>query len=64
MTKGRFRQFYQCDLDIAGKYDPMIPDAEVISVMQEILEALDIKDFIVKVNHRKILEAMIQVAGA
>lgn len=42
----------------------MIPDAEVISVMQEILEALDIKDFIVKVNHRKILEAMIHIAGA
>jgi histidyl-tRNA synthetase len=42
----------------------MIPDAEVLSVMQEILEALDIKDYLVKVNHRKILEAMIQTAGA
>lgn len=27
INKGRFREFYQCDFDIAGKYDPMIPDA-------------------------------------
>jgi histidyl-tRNA synthetase len=27
ITKGRFREFYQCDFDIAGKYDAMIPDA-------------------------------------
>jgi histidyl-tRNA synthetase len=64
MTKGRFREFYQCDFDIAGKYDPMIPDAEVLVVMQEILEAVGITDFKVKVNHRKILEAMIEVSGA
>lgn len=37
MTKGRFREFYQCDFDIAGDYDKMIPDAEVLVVMQEIL---------------------------
>lgn len=63
MTKGRFREFYQCDLDIAGKYDPMIPDAEVLAVMQEILEAVGITEFKVKVNHRKILEAMVETAG-
>lgn len=27
MTKGRYREFYQCDFDIAGTYDQMIPDA-------------------------------------
>lgn len=60
ITKGRFREFYQCDFDIAGKYDPMIPDAEVLAIMQEILEALTVNDFLVKVNHRKILEAVIR----
>jgi histidyl-tRNA synthetase len=55
ISKGRYREFYQCDFDIAGKYDPMIPDAEVLAIMQEILEALDVPDFLVKVNHRKIL---------
>ena len=33
MSKGRFREFYQCDFDIAGKYGLMIPDAEVLKVM-------------------------------
>ena len=57
--RGRFREFYQCDFDLAGNYDPMIPDAEVLSIMQEILEELSIDEFVVKVNHRKILEAII-----
>jgi len=33
----------------------MIPDAEVLGIMQEILEALSVDEFLVKVNHRKIL---------
>jgi histidyl-tRNA synthetase len=41
----------------------MIPDAEVLSVVSEILTSLDIGKFIVKVNHRKFLDAMIELAG-
>jgi histidyl-tRNA synthetase len=63
INKGRFREFYQCDFDIAGKYDAMVPDAEVLAIMQEILEALTVDEFLVKVNHRKILEAVIREAG-
>ncbi len=37
MTKGRFREFYQCDFDIAGSYGKMIPDAEVLSVVNSII---------------------------
>ncbi len=37
MNKGRFREFYQCDFDIAGTYGLMIPDAEVLKVLVEIL---------------------------
>ena len=37
MNKGRFREFYQCDFDIAGKYDIMIPDSDVLKVLVEIL---------------------------
>jgi histidyl-tRNA synthetase len=40
MAKGRFREFYQCDFDIAGQYSLMIPDAEVVSVVIEILTQL------------------------
>ena len=32
MTRGRFREFYQCDLDIAGSYPSMIPDSEILKV--------------------------------
>ena len=63
ITKGRFREFYQCDFDIAGKYDAMIPDAEVLVILQEILETVGVNNFLVKVNHRKILEAMTNEAN-
>ena len=63
MSKGRFREFYQCDFDIAGTYSPMLPDAEVLSVVCEILTSLDIGSFVLKLNHRKFLDAMIELAG-
>ncbi len=49
INKGRMREFYQCDFDIAGQYESMIPDAEVLRVMTEILSALPIGEFVVKV---------------
>ncbi|KAI9320413.1 histidyl-tRNA synthetase [Dichotomocladium elegans] len=60
MTKGRLREFYQCDFDIAGTYDPMIPDAEVLRVLCEALSVLDIGPYTVKINHRKILDGIFQ----
>merc|ERR1712212_1053464 len=54
MTRGRYREFYQCDFDIAGQYDAMLPDAECIKIVAEILSSLDIGDFVLKVNHRKL----------
>ncbi|XP_055624233.1 histidine--tRNA ligase, cytoplasmic isoform X2 [Toxorhynchites rutilus septentrionalis] len=63
MTKGRYREFYQCDFDIAGTYDPMLPDAECVKVVVEILSELDIGDFVVKLNHRKLLDGMFEACG-
>jgi len=63
MSRGRFREFFQCDFDVAGAYAPMVADAEVLKVMTEILEALDIGEFVVKLNHRKVLDAMMDVCG-
>lgn len=63
MTKGRMREFYQCDYDIAGQYEPMVPDAEVLRVMCEVLTALEIGSFLVKINHRKILDGIFEVCG-
>jgi histidyl-tRNA synthetase len=63
MTRGRYREFYQCDFDIAGTYDPMIPDAECVRVVYEILNSLDIGDFVIKLNHRKLLDGMFEACG-
>jgi histidyl-tRNA synthetase len=63
MTKGRMREFYQCDFDIAGVYDPMVPDAEAIRIMVEALSELEIGEFIIKLNHRKILDGIFSVCG-
>jgi histidyl-tRNA synthetase len=49
VNKGRMREFYQCDFDIAGSYDLMIPDSQCLAVLVEILESLDVGDFSVKV---------------
>ncbi|KAF8594634.1 histidyl-tRNA synthetase [Ceratobasidium sp. AG-I] len=63
MTKGRMREFYQCDFDIAGVFDPMVPDAEILCILTEALTALDIPDFTVKINHRKILDGIFGLCG-
>ena len=63
MTRGRFREFFQCDFDIAGSYAPMVADAEVVKVLVEILKELDLGEFEVKLNHRQLLDAMLDIAG-
>lgn len=63
MTKGRMREFYQCDFDIAGNYDSMIPDSEILAITCDGLTALGIHDFKVKLNHRKVLDGIFQACG-
>jgi histidyl-tRNA synthetase len=64
MTKGRFREFFQCDFDIAGEnYEPLVPDAEVVKVIQEILRDVKVGPFVIKLNHRKLLDGIFEVAG-
>ncbi|KAI9668747.1 MAG: Cytoplasmic and mitochondrial histidine tRNA synthetase [Alyxoria varia] len=64
MTKGRMREFYQCDIDIAGTYDPMLPDAEILRITTEIFEGLGWKgNYTIKLNHRKLLDGIFSVCG-
>ncbi|KAK4890585.1 Cytoplasmic and mitochondrial histidine tRNA synthetase [Elasticomyces elasticus] len=64
MTKGRMREFYQCDFDIAGTYDAMLPDAEIIRITCEIFQALGWEGrYTIKMNHRKILDGIFEVCG-
>ncbi|EPE35974.1 Class II aaRS and biotin synthetase [Glarea lozoyensis ATCC 20868] len=62
ISRGRLREFHQCDFDIAGLYDPMIADAEILSIIAEVFEALDLK-ITIKINHRQILDGLFAVAG-
>jgi histidyl-tRNA synthetase len=63
VQKGRMREFFQCDFDIAGAYDPMIPDAEIIRIINEVFTELGIGEFTIKVNHRKVLDGLFEVCG-
>ena len=65
MTKGRMREFYQCDFDIAGaNFDPMLPDAEVLRIVTEVFEGVGWSgSFTIKLNNRKILDGVFEVCG-
>jgi histidyl-tRNA synthetase len=63
-SAGRYRQFSQCDFDIVGNHsNPRLCDAECLQMIREILKRLDIGQFTVKVNHRKILNGIMAIVG-
>jgi len=61
-AKGRFREFYQCDVDAIGS-SSMVVEAELISAVSRILERLGFSDFVVRINHREILTDILDTAG-
>lgn len=64
VSKGRMREFYQCDFDIAGAFDAMVPDAEVLRIVSEVFEELGWNGrYTIKLNHRKILDGVFAVCG-
>ncbi len=61
---GRFRQFYQCDIDIVGREKlPLSCDAEIPAIMASILRSLNIGDFQIRINNRKILQGFLSGVG-
>lgn len=61
--RGRYREFYQCDFDIAGHHDPLLPDAECLKIMYEILSELELGGFLIKVNDRRLLYGILTACG-
>lgn len=59
---GRFREFYQADVDIVGAESPAA-DSEVISVAVDCLKALGFQDFLIRLNDRRILEGLMRTVG-
>ncbi|HEY0137153.1 MAG TPA: ATP phosphoribosyltransferase regulatory subunit, partial [Nannocystis sp.] len=60
--KGRFREFYQCDVDVTGTQS-LIAEAEVCGAVTEVLHALGFTDFKIRLNHRQLLRSMMITAG-
>lgn len=60
--KGRYREFYQCDVDIVGSKS-MLADAEIVNVLYSVLKQLGFKSFVTKINNRKILTGIGRYAG-
>lgn len=64
MQKGRFREFYQCDIDIIGDENlDIINDAELPSVIYTIFKELGFDDFTIRINNRKILNGLFEEIG-
>lgn len=54
--KGRYREFYQCDIDIIGEEELSLKyDSEIVNVIYDIFTKLNIGKFVVRINNRKIL---------
>lgn len=54
--KGRFREFYQCDIDIIGDGElSIINDAEIPYIISNIFNNMGLKNFVIKINNRKLL---------
>ena len=62
--KGRYREFYQCDIDIIGNNSlDLIYDAEIPAVIYEIFRKLDFGKFIIRINNRKVLNGFFESLG-
>ena len=61
-ARGRFREFFQCDVDAIGSASPAV-EADMIAAVSDVLLALGFRDFVVQLNHRQLLTAMLDAAG-
>jgi histidyl-tRNA synthetase len=61
-ARGRFREFYQCDVDAIGS-GSMVVEAELISAVSDILKRLGFDDFTIRLNHREVLRDILDTAG-
>ena len=62
--KGRFREFYQCDIDIIGDGDlSIIYDAEMPAVIYQTIQSLGFENFTICINNRKILNGLFEALG-
>ncbi|MEO7970676.1 MAG: histidine--tRNA ligase [bacterium] len=61
-ARGRFREFYQCDVDVLGSRS-MVVEAEICSAASDVLTTLGFNDFTIRLNHRSVLTGLLEQAG-
>ena len=61
-ARGRFREFYQCDVDVLGSKS-MVVEAEICAAASDALVALGFNDFTIRLNHRQVLAGILDQAG-
>src|SRR5947199_4213144 len=61
-ARGRFREFYQSDIDAIGSTSPVV-EAELLAAVSEVLGRLRFEDFEIRLNHRRALTALLDCAG-
>ena len=60
----RYRQFYQCDIDVIGDGQlSLLYDAEIPSIIYQIFSSLEIGDFVIRINNRKVLKGILNHFG-
>jgi histidyl-tRNA synthetase len=61
-ARGRFREFYQCDVDALGSTSPVI-EAELCAAVADAMVELGFDDFVIRLNHRQLLTSMLNAVG-
>lgn len=61
-ARGRFREFFQCDVDAIGSRS-MVVETELCAAVSDVLLALGFQDFAIRLNHRQVLAGLLHAAG-
>jgi histidyl-tRNA synthetase len=61
-AKGRFREFFQCDIDAIGSTSPLV-EVDQLAAVSEVLTRLGFEDFVIRMNHRELLSNLLENAG-
>src|SRR3712207_621582 len=60
-ARGRYREFYQCDVDAIGSRSVVV-EAELCAAVADVLQRLGFSDFLIKVNHRRVLSGLLDAS--
>lgn len=62
--RGRFREFYQCDIDVVGRdHLPVAYDAEMPAVIASVFRELGVGPFLIRINNRKLMRGWLETLG-